>query len=202
MKTLLTISFTLMAGSVFAQPVDQPGHKSPRPGQNTNAVSAVEDTTAGLVGKISAEMTSTTKGFVTAAAIGDMYEVAAGKVAVERSKSAAVKEFAQQMIAAHTKTTAELKAVLAANKITVAPPKSVDNRRQGMLDNLRGASATDFDTRYMTQQVAAHEEADTLMSGYAKNGDSRPVRDFAADTDHHVKMHLTDAKKIQKSVSK
>ncbi|HEU0096934.1 MAG TPA: DUF4142 domain-containing protein [Rhizomicrobium sp.] len=189
-------ALALMTGIAFAAPPDQPGHKSPAPGANSETMSAVEDSTAGVVGQVSAEMTSTTKGFVTAAATSDMYEVAAGKIALERARSPGVKEFAQKMIDAHTETTTKLKGIIAANNIKVVPPAHVDSRRQGMLDNLRGAAAADFDHRYVTQQVAAHKEADILMVGYAKDGDNAAIKQFAADTDKHVKMHLSMAEKL------
>jgi putative membrane protein len=189
----------LTSGASFAAPADQPGHKSPAPGTNTEAVSKVEDATAGAVGKISAEMTSTTQGFVTAAATSDMYEVTAGKLALQRSASSDVKEFAQKMVDAHTETTTKLKGIIAANNIKVTSPAHVDNRRQGMLDNLRGASAAEFDNRYITQQVGAHKEADILMRGYAKDGDNAEIKTFASETDKHVKMHLSMAQKLAAS---
>lgn len=141
-------------------------------------------------------MTSTTQGFVTAAAISDMYEVAAAKVALQRSSNSAVKEFATMMVDAHTASTAKLKGIIASDNIKVTPPAHVDSRRQGMLDNLRGAGAADFDHRYITQQVAAHKEADILMRGYAKDGDNMSIQSFAAETDKHVKMHLAHAQKL------
>jgi putative membrane protein len=186
----------MMTGAAIAAPADQPGHMSPAPGTNHESVSAVKDGTAGVVGQVSAEMTSTTKGFVTAAATSDMYEVTAGKIAIQRATSPEVKEFATQMVKAHTETTAKLKSILAANNIAVTPPAHVDNRRQGMLDDLRGAKTADFDHRYISQQVAAHKEADILMIGYAKDGDNAAVKDFAAATDKAVKMHLDMAQKL------
>jgi putative membrane protein len=192
----------LMAGGAFAAPVDQPGHKSPAPGSNNEAVSATQDATAALVGTVSAEMTSTTKGFATAAAVSDMYEVAAGKLAMQRAQSPAVKDFARQMVEAHTKTTEKLKGIIAGDKIDVAPPAHVDSRRQGMLDNLRGASAADFDHRYVVQQVAAHREADILFRGYAKDGDNAAIRSFAAETDPTIKMHLQMAQALDKGGSR
>jgi putative membrane protein len=189
-------AFFLLAGAAFAAPADQPGHESPKPGTNHEAMSATEDTVAGAVGTVSAEMTSTTKGFVAAAATSDMYEVTAGKIAMQRATSPAVKEFAQMMVDAHTKTTAKLKGIIAENKIAAMPPAHVDNRRQGMLDNLRGASMNDFDHRYITQQVAAHTEADILFKGYAKDGDNAAVKEFAGTTDKDIKMHLSMAKKL------
>jgi len=192
----------LMTGGAFAAPADQPGHESPKPGTNSEAMSAVKDTTAGMVGTVSAEMTSTTKGFVTAAATSDMYEVTAGKIAAQRAQSPAVKEFAEEMVKAHTGTTAKLKGIIASNNINVAPPAHVDNRRQGMLDDLRGAKAEDFDHRYITQQVAAHKEADILMRGYAKDGDNAAIREFAATTDKAVKMHLSMAEKLDADIKR
>ena len=186
----------LMTGAAIAAPADQPGHQSPRPGTASDTMSAVKDSTAGLVGQVSAEMTSTTKGFVTAAAISDMYEVTAGKIAAQRAQSPAVREFAEKMVKAHTETTDKLKSIIASNNINVTPPAHVDSRRQGMLDDLRGAKADDFDHRYITQQIAAHKEADILMAGYAKDGDNQAIKDFAAATDKAVKMHLHMAEKL------
>ena len=103
---------------------------------------------------------------------------------------------ARQMVAAHTKTTNTLKGIIAGNNIQVTPPAHVDDRRQGMLDNLRGASAAEFDHRYITQQVAAHKEADILFRGYAKDGDNAAIKDFAATTDKTIKMHLSMAQKL------
>jgi putative membrane protein len=194
-----TSALILVAGAALAAPADQPGHQSPKPGSNSETMSAVKDTTAGMVGTVSAEMTSTTKGFVTAAATSDMYEVTAGKIALQRAQSPDVKAFAQKMVDAHTMTTQKLKSILASNNINVTPPAHVDDRRQGMLDDLRGAKAADFDHRYITQQIAAHKEADILFRGYAKNGDNAAIKDFAATTDKDIKMHLSMAQQLDAS---
>ena len=193
-------ALVLIAGTALAAPADQPGHESPKPGTNSETMSAMKDSTAGLVGKVSAEMTTTTKGFVTAAATSDMYEVTAGKIALQRAQSPEVKDFAQKMVDAHTMTTEKLKGILASNNINVTPPAHVDNRRQGMLDDLRGAKAADFDHRYISQQIAAHKEADILFRGYAKNGDNAAIKDFAATTDKDIKMHLSMAQKLDNSM--
>ncbi len=186
----------LMTGAAPAAPADQPGHESPKPGTNSETMSAMKDGTAGVVGTISAEMTTTTQGFVTAAATSDMYEVTAGRIALTRAQSPDVKAFARKMIDAHTMTTGKLKAILAAGTVNAAPPAHVDDRRQGMLDDLRGATAEDFDHRYLSQQIAAHKEADILFRGYAKSGDNPAIKDFAAATDKDIRMHLMMAQKL------
>lgn len=193
-------ALVLLAGVAGAQTPDKPGHVSPAPGSNSETASAMEDGASAMVGKISAEMTSTTQGFVTAAATSDMYEVEAGKIAAQRSSNSDVKSFANQMVKAHTETTAKLKSILASSNAKATPPAHLDMRRQAMIDNLRGAKAADFDHRYMVQQEAAHEEALTLMRGYAKDGDNPAVKQFAADTSKAVNEHLTMAKKIEAQV--
>jgi len=193
-------SCVLIAGASFAAPADQPGHQSPAPGTANETVSAVKDTTYGLVGQISAQMTTTTRGFVTAAATSDLYEVTAGKIALERSTSPAVKEFAQKMVDAHTATTKTLKGIIAASDIAVTPPQHVDDLHQGLLDSLRAAKSGDFDHRYVSQQIAAHKAADALFRGYAKDGDLGALKRFASDTAPAIKMHLSMAQDLDKGV--
>lgn len=191
------LSILFLAGAVSAAPSDQPGHQSPASGSDSEALSAVKDTTAAAVGDISAEMTRTTKGFVKAAATGDLYEVEAGKIARRRAQSPAVRDFADHMITAHTQTTENLKSILASNMVNVTPPAHLDDRRQGLIDDLRGAKAADFDHRYLSQQDAAHKEAEILMRGYAKDGDNVTIKGFAADTLPIVEDHLAMVRKLE-----
>ena len=172
---------------------------APAPETNSEAVSAVQDATAGAIGVISAELTGTTQGFVGAAATSDMYEVEASKIALQRSKSASIKTFAQMMVDAHTMTSNKLKDVLKANTIQADVPTAVDDRRKGMLDNLTGAKDEDFDARYLNQQVNAHQEALILFRGYAKDGDNAHLKQFAADTAPAIEQHLNHAKSLDKS---
>ena len=125
-----------------------------------------------------------------------MYEVAAGKLAMERARSPQVKAFAQKMIEAHTDTTAKLKATIRNNNVNATLPDRMDARRRGMLDDLRGARPRYFDHRYLVQQIAAHKEADILIHRYAKVGKINAVREFAARTDRLVEMHLSMARDL------
>ena len=184
--------------SVNAAPPEKPGHVDPGPGTKSEAMSATKDKLGHAVGVMSAEMTTTTKGFVTAAATTDMYEVEAAKIASMRSQDEKVKKFAENMISAHTKTTAELKGIVASEKLDVSPPTILDTRRQTMIDDLRGVKDTDFDERYISQQVDAHEEALIVMRGYHKSGDNSSLKKFAGNVENSVKMHLSMAKRLEK----
>lgn len=157
------------------------------------AVNTAQDAAAGPVGQMSAQTIGShdTPSFVANAAMSDMYEVEAGKLAQVRGMAADVKAFGKMMADGHTATTAEMKPLAAAAGQT--PPAALDERRKGLLDNLKAAGPADFDRVYVDQQVAAHEEALTLLSGYAANGDDAGLKAFAAKTAPAVQMHLDKA---------
>jgi putative membrane protein len=204
MKKILMLSAAALfvSASAMAAPPDQPGHQSPAPGTNNETMSRVKDATSHAVGTMSAETTSSLQGFVTGAAISDMYEVEAGKIAQTRATNPGVKAFAAKMVQAHTETTAKLKSILGEMKHQPAAPARLDDRRQGLIDDLRGAKTADFDARYMSQQVDAHKEALILMQGYAKDGDNAAVKSFAATTATAVQDHLNMAEPLYKTVNK
>jgi putative membrane protein len=138
-----------------------------------------------------------TPDFVQKAAMSDMYEVEAGKIASEKGKSDAIKQFGQQMIEAHTKTTEELKGIVAAEKIKVELPTKLDSKHQGLIDNLNKASADDFDKTYADQQAEAHQTAVDLFESYSKDGDNAAIKAFAAKTLPVIKEHLKMAKDLE-----
>lgn len=170
-------------------------------GDANAAVNAVQDAAAAPVGQASASMMGShdTGAFVSNAAMSDMYEVAAGELAAGSAKSPDVKAFGKMMSRDHAKSTGELKPLAAAAGQT--PPDALDQRRQGLLDNLRDAAkAGNFDKTYLDQQVAAHEEALTLLKGYAEDGDHAGLKAFAAKTAPTVQHHLDRAKALQAAI--
>jgi len=143
--------------------------------------------------------TSTATGYATAAALGDMFEIESSKLALQKTNSPEIKQFAQMMIDAHGKTTAELKATLATAGLTVTPPAALDARQKAMLEELGGKPPLEFDTAYLDQQTVAHSEALSLHQRYAQGGDNVAVKAFAAKTAPIVQAHLDMAKKLDKS---
>ena len=162
----------------------------PAPGSKNETVSAVKDAVAGAVGTIAAEVTNSTKGFVDEATLTDMYEVQAGQLATMRAHAAAIKDFGQHMVDDHTKSTSELKTILMKSVPNFMPPMQLDARREGLLNDLKGAKDEDFEGRYIAQQISTHNEALILARGYAKDGDNPDIKAFAAKVQPVVQMHL------------
>lgn len=163
-------------------------------------VSTAQDATGAAVGQVSAATMGAqdTDAFVSNASQSDMYEIAAGNMAQARSKNAEVKAFGKMMVIHHTAMMNEMKPLVAA--AGKAPAAALDERRQGMLDNLKGATDAAFDAAYITQQVAAHNEALTLMKGYADHGDDAGLKGGAAKAVPKIEGHLADAERLQASM--
>jgi putative membrane protein len=134
--------------------------------------------------------------FVQKAAMSDMYEVAAGNLAASKGQSDAVKQFGQHMVEAHSATTAQLKAIVSAEKLNVDLPAKLDAKHQALIDELNKASAADFDKAYAEQQIEAHDEAVKLFKQYAEKGDNQALKQFAAKTLPTIEKHLEGAKQL------
>ena len=135
------------------------------------------------------------KAYVTNAAIGDMYEIEAGRMAVERGASAEAKQLGEMLVTDHTTSSERLKGLAQAAGETV--PMEMDERRKGLLDNLRAAQGAEFDRVFADQQVAAHQEALTLHRGYADSGENTELQAFARDLVPKLEAHLEMARNLQ-----
>lgn len=155
-----------------------------------DSAAAVTGLGTGVVGAVSADA------FVRDAAMGDMYEIEAAKMALARSKSKEVKALAQVILTDHTASTEKLKMLVASGQVKQTLPTALDERRQGMLDNLKGSGGTDFDGRYLKQQTAGHHEAVVLMDGYKTTGSDPVLKAFATEVSPKIHMHLDMADKL------
>lgn len=156
-------------------------------------VNAAQDAVGGAVGAVNAATTNSTEGFLRNAALSDMYEIQSSKIAQQKSKSAAIKRYAADMIKDHTKTTNEMTSLLkTANLTSITPPTALDSRRQGFIDNLNAATPENFDKTYVDQQTSAHDEAVSMFRNYADDGDNAAVKSWAQKTvptlEHHQQM--------------
>lgn len=194
---LTTAVLALLALSACNKPNAAADSANKAAASGAPAVAGAEDATAGAVGAVAATAGAlTTSGFVTGAATSDMYEVAAGKIAKQKSVSPAVKAFAAKMIHDHTATTLAVKKILAGG-VAATPPADMDKRRKGLINNLTLAAPGDFDKTYMDQQIAAHDEALTLFHGFADHGDNDALKAFAATTAPKIQAHRDMAKQIR-----
>jgi putative membrane protein len=135
-------------------------------------------------------------GFVQEAAISDMFEIQSSKLASGKLNGPE-KEFADQMVADHSKTTTELMGQAKADNIAL--PLAMDSAHQKMLDKLNSLNSDDFRKQYFSDQVSAHKDAVSLFERYGKSGDNAKLRDWASTTLPTLQHHLDMAQNLYKN---
>jgi putative membrane protein len=142
--------------------------------------------------------TPTGQEFADKAAKSDAFEIAAAKLAKTNAESADVKAFAATMIEAHTGSTAKIKAAAAKATPVIKPDPTLTSDLQSKLDDLGKLKGADFDKAYVDGQVSAHEDALSLMKGYAGNGDTPSLKAAAGEIAPVVQKHLDMARALKK----
>jgi putative membrane protein len=141
-----------------------------------------------------------TEDFIKEAAMSDMLEIDAAKVAQQKGDPDE-KKFAEQMITDHTRTGAELKGLVPPG-MTSAVPTSLDDSSQKKLDKLKDAKPNDFASEYDPMQVSAHEDAVSLFERYGKGGDNAKLKDWAGKTLPALQYYLQMAEQMNKNRSR
>ena len=168
------------------------------------AVDKAADAMGGMAGRASANTAGShsAAAFAQNAAIGDMYEIAAGKLALQHASHPLVKEAALKMIDDHSTSTHQLRSAMLMNETKGVPalPDKIDARRKSMLDHLQATPADKFDATYLDQQILAHKETVDLMTGYRDSGDNAQLRSFAEGTAPVVQRHLAHMERLKAQV--
>jgi putative membrane protein len=138
-----------------------------------------------------------TADFVKEAAMSDMLEIEAAKIA-EQKGNAEEKKFGATMVTDHTKTSTELKEMVPAD-MKSALPTALDDASQKKLGKLRDAKADAFAGEYDPMQVSAHKDAVSLFERYANGGDNPKLKDWAGRTLPALKHHLEMAQNLDKN---
>jgi len=84
-----------------------------------------------------------------------MTEVRLGELAIQRTGTQVVRDFARRMVVAYSQATKEVKELAEQKGITC--PLELDKKNQQTVERLAELSGADFDTAYLAETVAAHE---------------------------------------------
>lgn len=144
--------------------------------------------------------TSQDAAFAHSAAQGGMAEVAAGKLAGQRSTDPTVKAYAMKMVADHTKANAKLMSIAKSKNMML--PATVGPQNMKMQAALEGLHGTAFDTSYLQGQKAGHMQMEALMKTEIANGKDADLVAFAKMTLPTVEAHLALSQKDLAMMSK
>ncbi|WP_210463035.1 DUF4142 domain-containing protein [Rufibacter roseolus] len=136
--------------------------------------------------------------FMMTAASSNMFEIQAGKLAVQSATDPEVKRFAQMMIDHHTKASQEQMSLASQMKITL--PKTLMPVHQAMLDKLKGKTGKGFEEDYMDAMETAHKMDIAMFQMKSTNAETPTVKALAAKTLPMLKSHQGMATKLEDRV--
>jgi putative membrane protein len=154
------------------------------------------ETTTGATGNVN-DVGSTS--FIQKAAMSDQFEIESSKLALQKATDPEIKQFAQQMIDEHSKSSDKLKATLQSAGANMSPPAglALDARHQALMDKLQKASGKDFDRLYVQIQRDGHKEAVDLFRTYSKDGKEASLKGFAQETLPVIEKHYQHAQSLK-----
>jgi putative membrane protein len=136
-------------------------------------------------------------GYMAQAASGDQFEIQSSQLALQMSQNAAVRNFANMLVADHSRMSQTMIATAQSVGLAPPPPALLPNH-QALLNQLRASgTGANFDMAYQQAQVQAHQEALALHQNYAASGDNPALRTVASQAVPTIQMHLQHAQMLQ-----
>ncbi|MET1026730.1 MAG: DUF4142 domain-containing protein [Dongiaceae bacterium] len=176
-----------------------PGAVPPPPDNSLPLQGGNTDTVASGAAVMATPLTP--QDYVNDAAIGDMFEIDSGKLALAKSQNKDVKAFASHMVQDHEASAAKLQGVIKDKNVAVVLPSRMDQAHLDLLSKLQAAQGADFDKLYVAMQLDGHRQALKLHQGYADSGDAAELKTFATVVAPMVDKHLTRIEQIAKSLN-
>jgi putative membrane protein len=138
--------------------------------------------------------------FVTQASSSNMFEIAAGNLAINKSTNTNVKAFGTHMTTDHGKAATEMATL--ANQKGLTVPTVMLPKEQNNYNALAALSGTAFDRQFAQIMINSHQETITLFASAASDigVPDADLRAFAAGKLPTLKEHLSDAQTLQTQV--
>lgn len=137
--------------------------------------------------------------FVQEAALSDMFEVEASKLALQRASQEQVRFFAQHMIDEHSKDLTKLSRITESYKVNAAIPSALDQTYKQKIFHLQKSSGPKFDQDYLDLMMKNHQTALSMHQDYARSGDNVILQQYAMEAVVLIQEHLTKISQLIKS---
>lgn len=126
----------------------------------------------------------------------NLFEIETSRLALTRSQSKPVKEFADQMMGDHRRAANRTRQVL--GEIGASPPPAMlEPAHQQQLDALKAAENQQFDQAYIEAQYTAHVEAIAIVRDYARTGDNERLKALAGKALPMLQGHLDHVTRLR-----
>lgn len=137
---------------------------------------------------------ATDKKIITAVAESDEAEISVAKIALQKSSSSEIKEYANTMIKDHTKSTEMLKPIAHAAGASMPDLKL---KHKAMAVELEALSGDAFDKAYVKGNVKSHTEILETVEKAKDDLSNAELKKFVATVTPIIKHHLMMAKDMK-----
>lgn len=138
--------------------------------------------------------------FMQSAAHSDQNEMQLSKMALAKGMTGMTKTYANQMIADHAKSTANLKPIAAKAGVTLPP--DMDAEHKAMAPQMEKLSGKAFETKYLTQMQADHQKTANTLKAHKMMTKNPALSAWIDTTLPVVEQHLNMANKDAKDAMK
>ncbi len=125
--------------------------------------------------------------YLEQAASADMFEVQSSQLALQRSRDARTRRYAQRALDDHTMSSRQMAQLAQANGVMLPTGMGPEQQRAyAAIENTRRI----FDSEYFRQQGLAHQAAISNAESEVSSGYNNDVKKFAADSLPTLREHL------------
>ena len=125
--------------------------------------------------------------FLNQAASADLFEVQSSQLALQRSRNAQTRRYAQRIVDDHTASGQRVAQLAQSNGINLPSGMGPEEQRAyAAIENTRRI----FDSEYFRQQALAHQSAIANYESEASSGYNNDVKQFAQNTLPSLREHL------------
>jgi putative membrane protein len=182
---------SLLAASVLAAPAFAQTTIIPMPPAPQPMVSGPAPAT----GIPQTPLTSADTKFVEGQLAGNMAEIQLAKLALQKSQDQNIRNYAQKMIADHTVANETLMQI--SNRQEIPPPTALTPDDQMVLDHLKTLNGVAFDTAYINDMIAMHDQTIKKMNDQLTGGQSQMINVWVQNTRPVVMQHEQIAQEIK-----
>ncbi len=134
--------------------------------------------------------------FLESAALSAMTEVRLGELAIQRTDTQVVRDFARSMVVAYSQATKEVKELIEQKGISC--PTELDEKHQATVERLGELDGRDFDKAYMAEMVEAHERDIKAFENQGATGQDSDVKKWVSCTLPKLREHLEAARETRR----
>ena len=151
---------------------------------------------SGVPASPQAGLSDKSAGVLRTVASSNLFEIESSRLALARSRSNAIKEFADRMVGDHTRAANRVRQILGEMGASL-PPLMLEPPHQQKLDALKTVDNPQFDKAYVEAQYIEHVEAIAVVREYARSGDNERLKGLAAEALAVLQSHLDHVTRLR-----